>query len=129
MASGVDSQETFGKVEHGASLELRSGRPDFRDVVAKEVEATPYSQCVLFLPPRLLLRLLNLACPSWIAIGACGPTPMNDSLADAVSEAVQPRRVLRGEVRRNIYLTIEYVSSLATMERYLRAFSCREFGW
>ena len=47
---------------------------------------------------------------SWIAIGACGPTPMNDSLADAVSAAVKPTSVLRGEVRRNIYLTIEYVS-------------------
>ena len=45
--------------------------------------------------------------PSWIGVGACGPTPMNDSLATAVSEAVRPGSVIRGELRRNIYLTIE----------------------
>jgi len=32
---------------------------------------------------------------------------MNVSLATAVSKAVKPQSVLRGEVRRNIYLTIE----------------------
>lgn len=41
---------------------------------------------------------------------------MNDSLADAVSEAVKPMQVLRGEVRRNIYLTIEWVLSFASQK-------------
>ncbi|KAL7411891.1 hypothetical protein BDY24DRAFT_342513, partial [Mrakia frigida] len=71
-----------GFVEHGSTVVLRSGRPDFKEIVANEVKETAYDD--------------------WIAIGACGPTPMNDSLADAVSEAVKPMQVLRGEVRRNI---------------------------
>lgn len=37
---------------------------------------------------------------------------MTDSLADAASKAVKPTQVLRGELRRNIYLTIEYVVSM-----------------
>jgi hypothetical protein len=47
---------------------------------------------------------------SWVAVGACGPLSMNTSVADAVTDAIKPRQVLRGEVRRNIYLTIEYVT-------------------
>jgi len=34
---------------------------------------------------------------------------MNHAVAESVSLAVKPRTVLRGEVRRNIYLTVEWV--------------------
>jgi hypothetical protein len=44
---------------------------------------------------------------SWVAVGACGPLSLNTSVADAVTMAIKPKQVLRGEVRRNIYLTIE----------------------
>ncbi len=32
---------------------------------------------------------------------------MNNSVAQAVSSAVRPMQVLRGELRRNIYLTVQ----------------------
>ena len=47
---------------------------------------------------------------SWVAVGACGPLSLNTSVADAVTLAIKPTKVLRGEMRRNIYLTIEYVA-------------------
>lgn len=103
------------KVQHEAHVVLRSGRPDFEELVEREVQATEYSE--------------------WLAIGACGPAPMKSvppspsgslrrttnadlfllvsrlfrsaSLADAVSLAVRPAQVLRGEVRRAITLEIE----------------------
>jgi hypothetical protein len=44
-----------------------------------------------------------------LPIGSCGPTPLSDSLADAVSQVVGPTDVLKVEMRRNVYLTIECV--------------------
>lgn len=105
------SAPTKERVDHGAVVELRSGRPDFDDIVQREVDATKYAGYVL--SPLNITNSLTLY--RWLAMGCCGPTPMNASLADAVSKAVQPSAVLRGEVRRNIYLTIELVRQIACL--------------
>lgn len=74
-------------VQHNAKVMLKSGRPDFDEIVEEEVARTDYDE--------------------WIAFGTCGPGPLTGSLAGAVSRAVQPTQVLRGELRRNITFEIE----------------------
>lgn len=74
-------------VQHAAKVTLKSGRPDFNEVIEEEVARTDYDE--------------------WVAVGTCGPTPLTNSVADAVSRAVQPTQVLRGELRRNITLNLE----------------------
>jgi len=75
------------QVDHQSTVELWSGRPDFNVVVERCIAASDYSD--------------------WFAVGTCGPTPMNDSLSDAVSLAVKPLSVFRGEQRRAIKLEVE----------------------
>jgi hypothetical protein len=48
-------------VQHNAKVTLKSGRPDFDEVVEEEVARTDYDE--------------------WLVFGTCGPTPMVNSLA------------------------------------------------
>lgn len=53
-----------------------------RAILEEEIAATDYSD--------------------YFAVGACGPGPMTQDLANAVSDAIHTDKVLRGEKRRNI---------------------------
>lgn len=63
-------------------IPLLSGRPNLREILAAELEATEYSDSM--------------------AVGTCGPSAMTKDLANIVSDAIIVPRVLRGEHRRNI---------------------------
>lgn len=90
---------------------IHSGCLDLESVVGTEVEWTAYSGCIcgmLALSSSINCQDLNRCLP----IGSCGPAPLSDSLADAVSQVSQvvgPTDVLKVEMRRNVYLTIECV--------------------
>lgn len=57
--SSFTSGSVKTKIQHEAHVVLRSGRPDFEELVEREVQATEYSE--------------------WLAIGACGPAPMKST--------------------------------------------------
>ena len=63
-------------------LPLLPGRPNLKKILETEVEATDYSD--------------------YVAVGTCGPCAMTQTLAAAVSDAIELAKVLRGEHRRNI---------------------------
>ena len=45
-------------------------------------------------------------------VGVCGPAAMGRDMSKAVVDAIHPSAVLRGEHRRNVYLTEETFVSL-----------------
>ncbi|KII86617.1 hypothetical protein PLICRDRAFT_261819 [Plicaturopsis crispa FD-325 SS-3] len=69
------------------TLPFERGRPDVRALLEEEVAATDFSD--------------------WVAVAACGPSKLGADLAGAVSDAISPGKVFRGEHRRNIYFTQE----------------------
>ena len=81
-------------------VSVRQGRPNFTEMLETEIDHTHFTD--------------------WLAVGTCGrsnqigkglanglpgPANMCSDLAAAVSTAILPRRVLRGEHRRNIYFS------------------------
>jgi hypothetical protein len=73
-------------------IPLFGGRPNLRAILEEEISATDYSD--------------------YFAVGACGPGPMTQDLANAVSDAIHTDKVLRGEKRRNIVSTLFSLSLL-----------------
>lgn len=60
-----------------------SGRPDFPALIEQNISASDFTD--------------------WTSVSVCGPTKMSADLADAVSNAIDPSQVLKGEHRKNIY--------------------------
>lgn len=63
-------------------LVLRSGRPNFPELLEEQINSTDYSD--------------------YFCCGTCGPSGMTSQLANAISDEIQPKKVLKGEKRRNI---------------------------
>lgn len=105
----------FGSASTSSPFPRIQGRPDLRAIVEAEIEATDYSD--------------------YFAVGTCGPTPMTKDLANIVSDAIQPAKVLRGEKRRNIvrrfnlFASDAWISANASLPRSSQRFHCEAFGW
>lgn len=81
------------------TLPFERGRPDVRALLEEEIAATDFSD--------------------WVAVAACGPSKLGADLAGAVSDAISPGKVFRGEHRRNIYFTQGvFVRSFCLLEPY-----------
>lgn len=63
-------------------LVLRSGRPSFPEILEEQINSTDYSD--------------------YFCCGTCGPSGMTTELANAISNEIHPKQVLKGEKRRNI---------------------------
>ncbi|KAK4698578.1 hypothetical protein P7C70_g7694, partial [Phenoliferia sp. Uapishka_3] len=86
----LDDQNTMTsqtQVHKPTEIQYFSGRPKMAEILEAEIEATDFSD--------------------YCALGACGPAGLTASVANAVSDAIQPSKVLRGEHRRNIRLHTE----------------------
>lgn len=49
VQDGIQTVLPVQKIDHGATVELRSGRPNFAELVEREIEATAYEAQVEFL--------------------------------------------------------------------------------
>lgn len=91
-ASTGTSWSTLSHDGKQVTLPLHAGRPDVRQILQEIIGDSDYSDSV--------------------TVGTCGPVGLTRDVADAVSQAIDPKKVYKGEHRRNI------VSPLACLRTF-----------